>query len=466
MLTLNRIPTLFVIFLLVTSKILAQTAINLKTDDQVKPSGITNPNPLFSWEIKLPLKTSKQSGYQIIVSSTEANLKKNLGDIWDTKKVISTQTSSIEYRGKLLETNKKYFWKVKLWNEKAKAMAWSLPTNFQMGNLEKLVWTANWIGKIDTEKKGIKALDFQKEFKLAKRATKIKVYTSGLGSYYLTINGKKVGNNLLATGLNKNTDSLFYDTYEIDPELVSPGTNFISASVGNGFWGSGQASIPGTILSEGPNRLLFQLEFTFYDGSIQTVVSDATWQVKNSATVASSIYSGETYDGQLEYSKDWKNADILDEITNKITIFEAGVAKGKEKAVEFSSKNKTLFPNKNKPVILKEELKAISVKSPKKNQYVFDFGKTITGFVKLSVEGKADKEVEITFSETLDKKGFVDQSTMKIKPKDVYILKGYSTEVWEPKFTFHKFRYAQISGYSGKADINSLIAKVLENSPQ
>lgn len=461
----NILGFVFCIFL-VNKSLFSQTAINLKTEDLVKPTGLTTPNPLLSWELKLPTKTTKQSGYQIIVASSEANLKKNLGDIWDTKKVVSNQTSLFEYKGKTLETNKKYFWKVKLWNEKAKPMAWSLPTNFQMGNLEKLVWTANWIGKIDTEKKGIKALDFQKEFKLAKRATKIKVFASGFGSYYLTINGKKVGNNLLATGLSKKADSLFYDTYEIDPELVSPGTNFISASVGNGYWGSGNATISGTILSDGPNRLLFQLEFTFYDGSTQTVVSDATWQVKNSATVASSIYGGETYDGQLEYSKDWKNADILDETVNKITIFEAGVAKGKEKTIEFSTKNKTLLPNKNKPISLKEELEAVSVKSPKKNQYVFDFGKTITGFVKLSVEGKADKEVEITFSETLDKKGFVDQSAMKIKPKDVYILKGYSTEVWEPKFTFHKFRYAQISGYSGKADINSLVAKVLENVSQ
>lgn len=450
-------------FFLVNQILFSQTAINLKTENLVKPTQLTKPNPLLSWELKLPNKTNKQSGYQIVIASSEANLKKNLGDIWDTKKVISVQNTAIEFKGKTLETNKKYFWKVKLWNEKAKAMAWSLPTNFQMGNLEKLVWIANWIGKFDAEKKGIKVLDFQKEFKLAKRATKVKVFSSGLGAYYLTINGKKVGNNLLASGFHKQADSLFYDIYDLDPELVSPGTNFITASVGNGIWGSGQAGIPGTILSDGPNRLLFQLEFTFYDGTVQTVASDGTWQVKNSATVASSIYSGETYDGQLEYSKDWKNADILDELTNKITLFEVGIAKGKEKTTEFSTKNKILLPNENKPITIEEELKASSVKSPKKNQYVFDFGKIITGFVQLSVEGKADKEVEITFSETLDKKGFVDQSDMKIKPKDVYILKGYSTEIWEPKFTYHKFRYAQISGYSGKADINSLIAKVLTN---
>jgi alpha-L-rhamnosidase len=456
-----RILIIVACFFIIKQKAIAQTATNLKAENQVKPIGLSAENPLLSWDLKLPTKSAKQTGYQIIVASTEAILKKNIGDIWDSKKVVSDQTASIQYAGKALESTKRYFWKVKLWNEKAKVMAWSAMSYFEMGSLKKTNWEANWIGKIDTEKKGIKALDFQKEFKLSKRATKMKLFVAGLGAYSIIINGKKIGDSYLASAMSKLSDTLYYQTFTIDPELISPGTNFISATVGNGFWGSGTPLKEGSFLSDGPNRLLFQLDLSFYDGSVQTVASDASWQVRNSATISNSVYGGETYDGQLEYSKDWKNADILNELVNKVTIYEAGVAKGKEKTINFTTKNKLLIPNKSTELKVAEELKAVTVNSPKKNQYVFDFGKVITGFVQLSVEGKADKEVEITFSESLDKKGFVDQSALKIKPKDVYILKGYSTEIWEPKFTIHKFRYVQLSGYSGKADINSLLAKSL-----
>lgn len=440
--------------------LMAQNPISLKTDNLVKPTGITNEKPVFSWQLKLPTKTSKQTGYQIIVASNEANIKKNIGDIWDTKKVVSADLFSKEYAGKPLEAGKKYFWKVKIWNEKAKASAWSVTDFFTMGTLKKTDWVAHWIGKNDVAKTP-KPLDFQKEFKLAKRATKAKIFVTGLGAYYITLNGKKVGTDFLATGQRQLSDTLYYQTYDIDPEAVSVGTNFIAATLGNGWLGSGNSLVPNSVLADGSNRLYFQLELYFYDGSTQVIASDESWQVRNSATTASSIYAGETHDGLAEYNKDWKNADLLDETSHKVIVFENGVAKGKEKTVDFTVKSKILMPSKMKPLLVAEEIKAVEFKSPKRNQYVYDFGKVITGFVQLSIEGKADKEVEIIFSETLDKKGFVDQTAMKIKPRDVYSLKGYSTEVWEPKFTFHKFRYAQISGYSGKADINSLIAKSL-----
>ena len=460
MLQINRNLSFVVIYFLLSLKVFAQSPINLNTDGQVKANAITNEKPIFNWQLKLPLKTSKQTGYQVIVASSEATLKKNLGDIWDTKKVVSTELKTQEYAGKPLESGKKYFWKMKIWNEKAKAGAWSAVQNFTMGTLKKTDWVANWIGKNDPNKVA-KPLDFQKEFKLGKRATKAKIFVTGLGAYYITLNGKKVGNDYLATGMSQLSDTLYYQTYEIDPEAVSVGTNFIAATVGNGWLGSGNSFVPKSVLMEGPNRLYFQLELYFYDGTSQIIASDASWQVRNSATTSSSVYAGESHDGLSEYNKDWKNADILDGSSQKITVFEEGVAKGKEKTVEFIAKTKILAPSKNKAMQVVDQLKAVEFKSPKRNQYVYDFGKVITGFVQLSIEGKADKEVEIIFSETLDKKGFVDQAAMKIKPRDVYSLKGYSTEVWEPKFTFHKFRYAQISGYSGKADVNSLVAKVL-----
>ena len=453
----------FLSIVLIGIKAAAQNPINLKTENSQNPKGLTEFKPKFSWKVKVVTKNTKQTAYQLIVASTEANLKKNVGDIWDTKKVNNAISENIVFGGKPLEPTKKYYWKVKIWNEKAKPSVWSEAAFFEMGILKKTDWTAKWIGKLGSEGKPSKALDFQKEFKLEKRATKVKIFVTGLGAYYLTLNGKKVGNDFMAAGMQNYSDTLLYQTYEIDPEILSVGTNFISASVGNGWFGSGLAAIPGSMMSEGSNRLFFQMELSFYDGSIQAIVSDANWQVRNSAILASSVYTGENHDGKLEYSKDWNNADILDEISNKITVF--GQQNAVAKTFDYSTKNKVLLPSQSEPIQVVQELKALSVKEPKKGHFVFDFGQNLVGFIQLTVEGKEGKDVEIVFSDLLDKKGLVDQSKLKIKQKDIYSLKGYSKEVWEPKFTYHTFRYAEITGYTGKADINSLISKVLVNYP-
>lgn len=406
----------------------AQTLEKLRCEYQETPMGLEVLTPRLSWQMKATNRGAKQTAYQILVADNEADLKKDNGNVWNSGMVKSEQSIKIDYAGKPLESRKRYFWKVKIWNEKNKPTLYSEPSWWEMALLKKEDWSAHWIGKNGTDGKSI---ELQKEFNLGKRATRARIYVTGVGAYHLIFNGKKVGQDILTPGLTNDSKTIPYQIYEISNEDLSIGINFITATLGNA-WQKGNLQ----------NKLLFQMEMEFYDGSRQTVISDGSWKTRLSPIVSNSIYAGETYNAQLEYGKDWENAAIMDEA---------------QSAVE-------LKPQISPQARVIKEIKAVKITEPRKGRYVFDFGQNIVGFVYLQTEGKATKEVELKYSETLTDKGLAEQKG--IKPTDKYLLKGYGVEKWEPKFSFHGFRYVEAEGLPKKADENTLVAKVIyENSP-
>lgn len=421
--------TLILLFIsLIILQTNAQTLEKLKCEYQETPIGLEVMTPRLSWQMKATNRGAKQTAYQILVADNEADLKKDNGNVWNSGMVKSEQSIKIDYAGKPLESRKRYFWKVKIWNEKNKPTLYSEPTWWEMALLKKEDWSAHWIGKNGTDGKSI---ELQKEFNLGKRATRARIYVTGLGAYHLIFNGKKVGQDILTPGFTNASKTLPYQIYEISNEDLSIGINFITATLGNA-WQKGNL----------PNKLLFQMEMEFYDGSRQTVISDGSWKTRLSPIVSNSIHGGEVYNAQLEYGKDWENAAIMDDAQSGIE----------------------LKPQISPQARVIKEIKAVKITEPRKGRYVFDFGQTIVGYTYLQTEGKATKEVELKFSETLTDKGLAEQKG--IKPTDRYILKGYGVEKYEPKFSYHGFRYVEVEGLPKKADENTLIAKVIyENTP-
>lgn len=421
--------TLILLFTsLITLQTNAQTLEKLRCEYQETPMGLEVPNPRLSWQMKATSRGAKQTAYQILVADNEADLKKDNGNVWNSGMVKSEQSIKIDYAGKPLESRKRYFWKVKIWNEKNKPTSYSETTWWEMALLKKEDWSAHWIGKNGTDGK---AIELQKEFNLSKRATRARIYVTGVGAYHLIFNGKKVGQDILTPGILQNSKAIPYQIYEISNEDLSIGINFITATLGNA-WQKGNL----------PNKLLFQMEMEFYDGSRQTVISDGSWKTRLSPIISNSVYMGETYNAQLEYGKDWENAAIMDEA-------QSGVE---------------LKPLLSPQIQVIKEIKAVKITEPRKGRYVFDFGQNLIGFVYLQTEGKATKEVELKFAETLTDKGLAEQKG--IKPTDKYLLKGYGIEKWEPKFSYHGFRYVEVEGLPKKADESTLTAKVFaENIP-
>lgn len=416
----------FTTFIIINSE--AQTLEKLRCEYQETPMGLEVTTPRLSWQMKATTRGAKQTAYQILVADNEADLKKDNGNIWNSGMVKSEQSIKIDYAGKPTESRKRYFWKVKIWNEKNKPTTYSEPSFWEMALLKKEDWSAHWIGKNGTEGKSI---ELQKEFNLGKRATRARIYVTGLGAYHLIFNGKKVGQDILTPGFTNAMKTIPYQIYEISNDDLTIGVNFITATLGNA-WQKGNL----------PNKLLFQMELEFYDGSRQTVISDGSWKTRLSPIVSNSIYGGEVYNAQLEYGKDWENAAIMDDVQNLTEL-------------------KTQITLQARVI---KEIKAVKISEPKKGRFIFDFGQNIVGFTYLQTEGKATKEVELKYAETLTDKGLADQKG--IKPTNKYILKGYGVEKWEPKFSYHGFRYVEVEGLPKKPDENTLIAKVIyENTP-
>jgi alpha-L-rhamnosidase len=148
--------TLFLLFIsLNIFQTNAQTIEKLKCEYQETPIGMEVLNPRLSWQMKATYRGAKQSAYQILVADNEADLKKDIGNVWNSGMVKSEQSIKIDYAGKPIESRKRYFWKVKIWNEKNKPTQYSEPTWWEMALLKKEDWSAHWIGKNGTDGKSI-----------------------------------------------------------------------------------------------------------------------------------------------------------------------------------------------------------------------------------------------------------------------------------------------------------------------
>ncbi|MBC8231137.1 alpha-L-rhamnosidase N-terminal domain-containing protein, partial [bacterium] len=288
---------------------LGVTPVQLKCEYAVNPLGIDVAQPRFSWVLESSRRGQMQSAYQILVASSEENLRQNIADLWDSGKVVSGQSVNVAYKGSALKSGQKCWWKVRCWNKpgedgmyvtptyhdvktleamrKERPSAYSAPATFEMGLLKQSDWQGNWIGADKT----ISSPLLRKEFTLEKEVKRARVYISGLGYYELYLNGEKVGNHVLDPGTTyyNNDQSIdfgsrvLYVTYDVTDRLRTGG-NAIGVMLGHG-WYSAEDDIPPSPSHREPYgdrpRLILQMNIEFADGDS---VSIATRSLATSAT--------------------------------------------------------------------------------------------------------------------------------------------------------------------------------------
>lgn len=218
----------------------------LKCEYWENPINIDTPKPRFSWVLLSDERGKNQTAYRIIVSSSYENALNEVGDMWDSGKVESNENVNVEYAGKDLESFKKYYWRVRCWDQHDEASPYSDVAIFETAILKDGDWKAKWISKQNFEsftsggdpvsgKKSYKqfyAAYFRKDFKVSGKLSRARVYISGLGLYELRINGQKVGDNVLDPGQTDYSKIALYSTYDIT-ELVK-GKNAVGVILGNG----------------------------------------------------------------------------------------------------------------------------------------------------------------------------------------------------------------------------------------
>ena len=465
------------------------------------PLGFHDSTPSFSW--KLPVGVEKQTAYQLVV-------KKQRKTVWDSGWVESGQSVFVPYSGEPLASRDRVEWRVRYRDENGKESAWSKTARFELGLLSNNDWTANWIRPADpvaetvTDFKLIKAVYRSKAhpatnkdvtellrektddsgfsvrvvndelggdpaynevkellvtcrangkthtlvvdenqtaafpshderervgllrrgFTVAKTVDHARIYVTARGLFDLYLNGKRVGNDHFAQGFTSYHKRLDTLTYDVTHLLKSSG-NLLEAKLGQG-WYAGRFPFadrePGYYGKHA--ELLLQLEITYADGSRETIVSDGQWEgTFEGPIVASSIYDGEVYDARRTPS-DWKPVVVNTELGSAV-----------------------LQPKPFAPVREMQTVAVQSISEPEPGRFVFDLGQNMVGWARIKVPAETDKTITLRFAEMLNKDGTLyTKNYRSAKSTDTYTAASTGTIEFEPHFTFHGFRYVELSG--------------------
>ncbi|GHT69380.1 alpha-rhamnosidase [Bacteroidia bacterium] len=423
----------------------------LSCENLIDPQGIDCVAPRLGWEIQSDGRGVLQKSYRILVASSLEKLNVDEGDLWDSKEVKSDETVFILYSGKKLESRATCFWKVQVTTNKGKS-GWSQPASWTMGLTESSDWKAQWTGldksfagDVTEGKTRLSARYFRKEFDAAQQPVKATVYISGLGLYKLYINGKKTGGEQeLAPTPTDYTRSVKYNTFDVTGEIVQ-GVNAIATTLGNGRYFSFRQ--PGARHFGFP-KMILQLELTYADGTVQTVLSDNSWKVTADGPVrTNSEYDGEEYDARKELTG-WNTAGFDDSAWQQAELVQAPGGK--------------LEAQLNRNIKVMETIHPKGIKEIKPGTYILDMGQNMVGWVTMKVKGQTGKQVKLRFAEALKEDGNLYMDNLRgALVTDLYTLKGAETEIFEPSFIYHGFRYMEITGYPGVPQTSDFEGKVI-----
>jgi alpha-L-rhamnosidase len=419
----------------------------LLCESRVDPLGIDEPQPRFSWLVETDREVARQSACQILVASSSELLGADEGDLWDSGKIISAQCSGIAYAGRPLRSRQKCFWKVRLWDHEGLVGPFSAVACFEMGLLQADDWKAGWMGW-PGGRAGFAAC-FRCAFRLDRPAARGRLYITGLGVYEAVLNGRLM-DGLLQPAVSDSSRRVYYNTFDVTADL-QPGENVLAAVVGTGWHGT--------------PVLLAQLEVVGPDGEVTVVATNReaspwVWMTAAGPTRTNSLFDGELYDARLEKAG-WDDIGYDDEHGRSPSGHRA---EGWMPACRMPGHGGVMRAQPIPAIAATECLSPRSRSEPQPGVFVFDFGQNHAGRVRFSVEGLRGAEVTLKYAEALRPDGTVDQDNLRTaRATDTYIMKGGGREQWEPRFTYHGYRYVQVEGWPGVPEEDALQSCVLHS---
>jgi len=420
--------------------------VRLRCEYLIEPLGVDTAAPLLSWHLESPVRGESPKALQALVSSAAELLRNDVGDFWDTGRIDAPPLPALEYRGESLASCARYFWKVRWWDREGVPSPWSEPAMFVTGFLHPGDWKPRWIGPREVREfrsKGTVLLGhagaddtqacgvyLRREFALKDRISLAMIFVSGLGHYELSLNGTKVGSSVLDPGWTDYKKRALYASYDVTG-LVRD-RNAVGVILGNGRH----------IKSYGYDvpRMTCRIEVESEGGEREVVFSDESWRTSAGPLQENGLYHGERYDARILIDG-WDQPGFEDRNWDK-AVFVPGYP---------------LVSQMMPPVRATETIAAKSASLLPGCAVVFDFGQNFTGWTRLKVQGPMGTEVKLRHAELLH-----DDGTLNFGPNenaeatDVYILRGGGPEVHEPRFTYHGFRYVELTGFPGEPGLDAL----------
>lgn len=455
--------------------------VGLRCEGMVEPLGVDSAAPRLSWvfEAKAGARDLRQEAYQVLVARSLSSLAAGKGELWDSGRVAGSAQNNIEYKGRGLKTGEQCFWKVRTWGADGSS-SWSKPAKWEMGILSFSDWKAKWID----DGKPVPAKDedfykedpvplFRKEFGVRGPVARARLAVSGLGYYEASLNGSRVGDHVLDPGWTRIEKRVLYSVFDVTSQLRK-GKNCIGVMVGNGWYNPLPLKLFGSFnlrehLVVGRPRVIAQLTIEYKDGSSEVIGTDESWSVGEGPIVRNNVYLGEVYDARREQSG-WDCAG-----------FDAGSWRACRLAVEGVG---PLVAPSQPPIRVTSSWTAKAVSSPKPGVFIYDMGVNFSGWVQLKVSLGQGQKIRLRYGELLHKDGTLNPMTSvagQIKWKrpngesaggpgapeiawqeDTVIGNGGEVS-YEPTFTFHGFRYIEVTGLTSAVPLTSVVAKRLNS---
>ncbi|MFV2173268.1 family 78 glycoside hydrolase catalytic domain [Actinomadura sp. LOL_016] len=288
----------------------------------------------------------------------------------------------------------------------------------------------------------------RKEFELGKKVERARLYSTALGVYTAQINGHRVGNDELTPGWTDYAKRVQYQTYDVT-KLLRGGGNAIGATLAPG-WYSGHIAIFGPGQYGDRPWLRAHLRIDYTDGTSQTVVTDRSWRSGAGPVQKSDLLMGEAYDARAQ-TPGWSRPG-----------FDAA---GWKPVLVNAEADPLPVAQSAAPTRVEREIEPVKITSPEPGVHIFDLGQNMVGTVRLRVSGEAGKKVTLRHGEVLDEDGTLYTANLRTaEATDTYTLKGGGTETYVPRYTFHGFRYVEVTGYPGTPDLDAVTGRVMHTA--
>ena len=437
-----------------------QAPVHLRTEGLDNPLGLATAAPRFSWWVQDSRRAAVQSAWQIQVDTLPGQ-----GGLWDSGRQTGRDNIQVPYGGPPLRSGERYYWRVRTWDAAGQPSPWSAVHHWEMAFTRPEDWQAQWIGT--GEPVPTRDEDFytdqpapllRKAFTLPAGVQRARLYITGLGYYEAYLDGEKIGDRVLEPGWTNYGKRTLYSVYDVTDQLGA-GPHVLGVLLGNGWYNPLPLRLFGRwnlreILTIGPPKVLAQLHLTLADGREQVIGTDTSWTWAPSHILRNNVYLGEKQDGARR-RPDW-------------TTPGAEPGPDWQPVVAVPAPGGELLPQLQPPIRITRALAPVAITQPAPGVHVVDFGQNFAGVVRMRVQGPAGTEVRLRYGELLFDDGRVNGLTTvacQIKEmwnlnggpgapptawqEDSYRLAGGGEEVFQPHFTFHGFRYVEVTGYPG-----------------
>lgn len=413
----------------------------VRIEHQPEAFGIGTDRPRLSWMIETESPNWHQAGYEIQLLDADGTLR------GETGRVESDESVLVEWSFAPLASRERVNVRVRVWGTDGQSSDWSGPISIEIGLLYADDWTARFITPDwdeDTTKPQPAPL-LRREFDVRANVKQARLYITALGVYEAQLNGETVGDHVMAPGWTSYHHRLRYQTFDVT-HLLHEGRNALGAMLGDGWFrgrlgfGGGRRNLYGDRLA-----LLAQLEITYTYGATETIVTDENWRAAAGPILGTDIYDGETYDARLE-RVGWSQAEYRDEGWKSVRTVEWDFTK--------------LVAPVGPPARRTQIVAPVSILRSPSGCTLVDFGQNLVGRLRLAVRGPAGHSITLRHAEVLEHGELGTRPLRTAQATDRYTLRGGGLETWEPRFTFHGFRYAEIENYPGELNAENIRAVV------